>query len=462
MSYFDLVIKEGTIVTSAESFKADLAVKDGKIAAIGLSLAQYGRKVIEAKGKYLFPGGIDVHTHLAMPCGDLVTSDDFSSGTIAAACGGTTTIIDFANQTKGRPLAETAESWHKKAEGKAVIDYSFHITICDMNDRTLREMPVMIDRGYSSFKLFTTYDALRVNDYDLMKALEQAATHGGLVCVHAENHYIIDYLVKQFQTARKGEPKYHALSRPPLAEGEATGRVIKLARLVKAPLYIVHLSCQEALWEVVRAREDGFPVMAETCPQYLLLSSQSYEEPDFQGAKYVMSPPLRNPENQPVLWNGLARGKIQVVATDHCPFNFKGQKDLGRDCFSKIPNGAPGIEARMALLYSFGVAQGKLSLQKFVEITATNPAKIFGLYPEKGTLAIGSDADMVLFDPALERVISKEILHENVDYTPYEGFKVKGFPVTTIAGGEVIVENGRFIGRPGTGKFLKRKHPVPL
>lgn len=460
MKKFDLVIKGGTIVTAADVFLGDIAIKDGKIAAIGQDLADYAAEMIDAEGKYLFPGGIDVHTHLDMPFGGTVASDDFYTGTVAAACGGTTTVVDFAIQGNGQTLAEAIDAWHQKADGKAVIDYGFHIAVTFLNDTILAEMAEMINKGYPSFKLFMTYDGLRVNDDVLMKALIKTRDHGGLVCVHAENYYIIDYLVKEFLAAGKIEPKYHALSRPPLAEGEATGRAVKLAELVKAPLYIVHLSCKEALAEVARARDDGSPIMAETCPQYLLLSYDNYEEPDFQGAKYVMSPPLRPKENQPVLWNALARGNLQVVATDHCPFNFKGQKDMGREFFGKIPNGAPGIEARMVLLYSYGVGQGKLTLSRFVEITATNPAKIFGLYPEKGTIAVGSDADIVVFDPELEKIITHGILHENVDYTPYEGFKVKGFPVATIARGKVIVENGRFVGKQGAGQFLKRKAPI--
>lgn len=462
MPELDLLIKGGTIVTASDSYVADVAVKDGKVVLIGQGLNLPARATVDAGGKYLFPGGVDVHTHLDMPFGGTVSQDDFATGTIAAACGGTTTIVDFAIQGKGQTLAETAQNWQEKATGKAVIDYGFHIAITDMNEDILAEIPSMIAKGYPSFKLFMTYDGLRVNDDVLLKALLQTKAHGGLVCVHAENYYIIDYLVKEFAATGKVEPKYHALSRPPLAEGEATGRAVKLARLAEAPLYIVHLSCREALAEVARAREEGFPVMAETCPQYLLLSYDNYEEPGFEGAKYVMSPPLRPRDNQPVLWDGLGSGKLQAVATDHCPFNFKGQKEMGREFFGKIPNGAPGIESRMALLYSEGVGRGKITLQKFVEITATNPAKIFGLYPQKGDLAVGSDADIIIFDPEMEVTIGKSILHENVDYTPYEGFKVKGFPVATIARGKVIVEKGQFLGQPGSGCFLERKSPVVL
>ncbi len=459
MEKYDLLVTGGTVVTAADTFQADVAIRDGKIALIGQQLDIPAKAALSAAGKYIIPGGVDVHTHLDMPFGGTVASDDFATGTIAAASGGTTTIVDFAVQAKGQTLAETAETWHKKADGQTVIDYGLHIAMTDVDDKILAEMPEIIAKGYPSFKLFMTYDGLRVNDDVLMKTMLQAKKHGGLVAVHAENYYIIDYLVKEFLAQGKGEPKYHALSRPALAEAEATARAVKLAKLVNAPLYVVHLTCREALEEVVRARDEGFPVMAETCPQYLLLSEENYEEPDFQGAKYVMSPPLRAKENQPVLWQALAQGKLQVVSTDHCPFFFKGQKDMGREFFGKIPNGAPGIEARMALMHTYGVGNGKFGLQKFVQVTSTNPAKIFGLYPEKGTIAVGSDADLVIFDPVLERTVTKEILHENVDYTPYEGFKVKGYPVATIARGQVMVDNGRFVGQKGTGRFIKRKAP---
>lgn len=459
MADFDLLIKGGMIVTASDIYAGDVAVKDGKIALSGTELDLSARSVIDAKGKYLLPGAIDVHTHLEMPFGGTVSSDDFTTGTIAAACGGTTTIVDFAIQGKGQTLAETAQTWHQKADNKAVIDYGFHIAVTDMTDDILAEMPRMIAAGYPTFKLFMTYDGLRVNDDVLMKALIITKEHGGLVSVHAENYYIIDYLVKKFLAEGKGEPKYHALSRPPLVEGEATGRAVKLAKLVGAPLYIVHLSCQEALAEVAAAREEGYPVMAETCPQYLLLSYDNYEEEGFEGAKYVMSPPLRPKENQAPLWQALAKNRLQVTATDHCPFNFAGQKDMGRDFFGKIPNGAPGIELRLALLHHFGVNQGRFNLQKLVEITSTNPAKIFGLYPDKGTIAVGGDADIVIFDPAAEITVSSDILHENVDYTPYEGTKLTGYPVGTIANGKVIVEKSKFIGKVGAGKFIKRRSP---
>lgn len=459
MEKYDLIIKGGRIVTEAGVFLKDIGIKEGKIAAIEDVLQKNGERVINAEGKYLFPGGIDVHTHLDLHVGQTVSSDDFTTGTIAAACGGTTTIIDFVTQDRGESLKEAIEKRHREAEGKAVIDYSFHISPTVINDETLALIPSLIEDGYPSFKLYMTYD-FRVNDGELIKVLVKTRDYGGLVCVHAENFYMIDYMVKEFKATGKIEPRYHPLSRPPFVEGEATGRAIKLARLVEAPIYIVHVTCRDSFVEVVKARDGGYPVMAETCPQYLFLSMEKYEEPDFQGAKYVLSPPLRSREHQHVLWDGLVKGKLQVVATDHCPFNFKGQKELGKDFFGNIPSGLPGIETRLALLYGLGVARGKLSVRRFIEITSTNPAKIFGLYPQKGTIAIGSDADIVIIDPEKEVILTKGILHENVDYTPYENFTLKGFPVATISRGKLIVENGRFIGALGSGKFLKRNRPI--
>lgn len=460
MLEFDLMIKGGRIVTASDVYAADIAIQDGKIVLIGQELQFLAKKIIDVSGKYILPGGIDVHTHLDMPFGGTVASDDFATGTIAAACGGTTTIVDYAIQSKGQSLREAAATWHKKALDKAVIDYSFHIAITDMNEDILAEMPAVIAEGYSSFKLFMTYDGLRVNDDTLMKALLIGRDHGGLVCVHAENYYIIDYLVKKFLAENKTQPIYHALSRPPIAEAEATGRAIKLAELVGAPLYIVHLSCKESLAEVNQAREAGLPIMAETCPQYLVLSEDNYHEPDFHGAKYVMSPPLRTRDNNEILWQALAQGKLQVVATDHCPFFFKGQKEAGREFFGKIPNGAPGIETRMPLLYGVGVGEEKISLQKMVEVSATNPAKIFGMYPQKGTIGIGSDADLVIMDPDKDVILRKKKLHEHVDYTPYDGIRVKGYPIMTIANGKIIMEQGQFVGELGAGNFIKRKAPL--
>ena len=459
---FDLILKGGNIVTTGDTFVADIGIIDGKISCISSKIVDSATEIIDVSGKYLVPGGIDVHTHLDMPFGGTVASDDFETGTIAAACGGTTSIIDFAIQPKGASLAETTDLWHKKADGKSVIDYGFHIAITDMNEKILKEIPEAISNGYSSFKLFMTYDGLRVTDDTLLKALTVTKEHGGLICVHAENYYVIDYLIKKYKAEGKIEPIYHAWSRPNVAESEAVNRALCMANMVKAPIYIVHLSCQESLEIIQEARLKGQTVMAETCPQYLLLDENRYLEPNFQGAKYVMSPPLREKYSQQPLWQGLEKGVLQAVATDHCPFFFEGQKELGREFFGLIPNGAPGIETRMMLLFGEGVSKGKISINKFVEITASNPAKIFGLYPHKGTISIGADADIVVFDPAIEKTISHEMLHENVDYTPYEGIRVKGFPTMTISGGSIIAENGVFKGQNRKGKFIKRSAPMVI
>lgn len=459
MRKFDSIVKNGTIITAADTFKGDIGIKDEKIIQIGLNLEDKDAKIIDAKGKYVMPGGIDPHTHMDMPFGGTHVSDDFNTGTVAAACGGTTTIVDFSIQSKGKTLKETTEIWRKKADGKAVIDYGLHLNITDVNDDILEEIPVMIKEGYPSFKLFMTYDGMRVTDYVLMKALKKVDENGGLVSVHAENYHAIRYFTEKLKAEGKVEPKYHALSRPDIVEGEAVGRAIKLARLCETPLYIVHTSCEESASEIKRAREDGYPIMGETCPQYLILSSDNYEEPGFEGAKYVMSPPLRNKSNWPYMWKVLAQNDIQLVATDHCPFFLK-QKELGKEFFWKIPNGAPGVELRMALMYTYGVGRNNFDLQRFVQITSTNAAKIFGMYPKKGTIAVGSDADIVIFNPDIEKTVTKEMLHENVDYTPYEGMKLKGYPEVTISRGKVIVENGKFIGEKGYGKFIKRKAPI--
>jgi dihydropyrimidinase len=457
---FDLVVKGGTIVNESGALVRDVGIRNGEIAAIGDCGNGFSGPSFDAAGMYVFPGGIDVHTHLAVAAGGTISSDDFTTGTIAAACGGTTTIIDFVTQNRGEPLAEAIAGRQRQALGRAVIDYGFHVSPTVVDQETLTAIPSLVADGYPSFKFYLTYDNLRVTDGELIAAMAKIGESGGLVCVHAENNYMIDYLVKELRAAGKTGPRYHPLSRPPLVEGEATGRAIRLARLVDAPIYIVHVTCQDSLDEISRSRANGDPVMGETCPQYLLLSCDRYDEPDFQGAKYVMSPPLRPVKNQPLLWDALANDQLQVVSTDHCPFNFKGQKDLGKNFFGEIPNGVPGIEARLALLYSFGVCQKRLSLQRFVEVTAANPARIFGLYPQKGTIAVGSDADLVVFNPGMEMTITKNILHESVDYTPYEGMRVTGYPAATIARGKIIVQNGMFVGSVGSGKFLRRKRPV--
>lgn len=459
MNEFDRIIKGGTVVTASDVFVADIGIKHGKIVEMASELSSEGVEVIDASGKYVFPGGIDPHTHMDMPFGGTFSSDDFKTGTIAAACGGTTTIVDFSIQAKGKTLKQATDTWREKADGKAVIDYGLHIALTDMTEEVMNEIPEIIAEGYQSFKLFMTYDGLRVDDGTLLTTLMKVNENGGLSCVHAENYYIIDHYTKKFLSEGKIEPIYHALSRPDLAEGEAAGRAIKIAKIANAPLFIVHNSCEASISEIARAREEGYPIMGETCPQYLLLSEENYREPGFNGAKYVMSPPLRDKKNWPVVWKALKDNDLQVVATDHCAF-FMSQKELGKESFAKIPNGAPGVEARMSLMYTYGVVNGKMDLNKFVQVTSTNAAKVYGMYPQKGTIAIGSDADLVIFDPKVETTLTKSILHENVDYTPYEGFKLKGYPVVTISRGTVIAKDGEFVGKEGAGRFIKRSAPV--
>ena len=459
------LITNGTIVTAADTYKGDVLVDGEKIAMIGRGLKAAGAKRIDATGKYVIPGGIDVHTHMELPFGGTFASDDFYTGTVAAAFGGTTTIVDFAVQGMGEPLEKARDAWLKKARGKAVIDYGLHMIVRDVSDKVLREMDTMVKEGVSSFKLFMAYPGVfMVDDSSIFKALVRAAEIGGLICMHAENGGVIDVLVKRALASKHTAPKWHALTRPPEAEGEATGRAFRLAEMAGGvPLYIVHLSAANALEQVRLFRDRGLPAYAETCPQYLFLSVDNYDEPGFDGAKYVMSPPLREKWHQDELWKGLARNDLQVISTDHCPFcmkeGFQGQpkqKELGIGDFSKIPNGAPGVETRMYLTYDGGVVQNRITLSRWVEVTSTTPAKLMGMFPKKGTIAVGSDADIVVWDPRATHTISAKTHHMRVDYNPYEGRKVKGKPAVVMSRGEVIVEKDKFLGRKGRGRFVKR------
>ena len=451
-----LMIKNGTIVTATDRYQGDVFIEGEKITTIGTSLAMSADRTIDATGKYLFPGGIDVHTHLDMPFGGTTSADDFESGTIAAAFGGTTSIVDFAIQYKGQTLHHAWETWMKKAEGKAVVDYGFHMIMTDLNDQTEQEMDALVKQGVTSFKLFMAYRGIfMLDDGSIFKALLRTGQNGGTICMHAENGDVIDVLVQRALKAGHTAPKYHALTRPARAEAEATHRAIALAEIADVPVYIVHLSAAEALEMVTEARDRGLHAYAETCPQYLFLSYDNYEEPDFNGSKYVMSPPLRDRAKQAQLWRGLAFNDLQCISTDHCPFCMK-EKRLGEHDFSKIPNGAPGIETRMSLVYDGGVREGRISMNRFVELTATSPAKIFGLFPRKGTIAPGSDADIVVFDPNRTITLSAKTLHMNVDYNPYEGRQVTGAADTVLTRGRLIIENGKFVGGKGGGSFLKR------
>ena len=455
---FDTIIRNGSVVTATDTFVADVAISDGKISAIGKSLpTQNVSHLFDASGKLVLPGGIDVHTHLDMPFGGTTSADDFETGTRAAAFGGTTTLIDFAIQYKGQPLRQAFDTWMGKASNKAVCDYAFHCIVTDISGGQLSEMNDLVHEGVTSFKLFMAYPGVfMLDDGSIFKALQRTSKNGGLICMHAENGSAIDVIVQQALAEGKKAPKYHALTRPTTAEAEATARAIALAEMAGAPIYIVHLSCNDALEKVREARDRGLPVYAETCPQYLYLSIESFDAPGFEGAKYVFTPPLREKWYQEKLWNGLKRDHLQVVSTDHCPFCFKEQKELGRDDFTKIPNGGPGIEHRMSLIYSGGVASGRFSANRFVELVSTTPAKLFGLYPRKGTVAVGSDADLVIFDPKRKHTISAKTHHMRVDYSMFEGIQVTGMPEVVFSRGRIVVDQEKFVGRPGQGEFLRR------
>src|SRR5881227_4034250 len=456
---FDTIIANGKVVTATDTYVADVAITGGKIAAVGQSLPrENAAKIIDASGRLVLPGGIDVHTHLDMPFGGTTSADDFETGTRAAAFGGTTTLIDFAIQYKGQSLRTAFDTWMSKASQKAVCDYSFHCIVTDLGGTQLEEMNALVGEGVTSFKLFMAYPGVfMLDDASIFKALQTTAKNGGLVCMHAENGSAIDVIVQQALAEGKKAPKYHALTRPTTAEAEATSRAIALAEMAGAPVYIVHLSCNDALEKVREARDRGLPAYAETCPQYLYLSLENMDAPGFEGAKYVFTPPLREKWNQEKLWQGLAKDILQVVSTDHCPFCFKEQKELGKDDFTKIPNGGPGIEHRLSLVYTGGVHGKHFSPNRFVQLVSTAPAKLFGLYPRKGTIAVGSDADLVIFDPHHEEVISAKTHHMRVDYSMFEGIKIKGAPKTVFSRGRAIIDSGKFVGRPGSGQFLRRQ-----
>jgi dihydropyrimidinase len=453
------LIRNGRIVTAVDDYHADILVEDERVSVIGATLDVEADVTIDAAGRLVIPGGIDPHTHMELPFGGTFASDDFHTGTVAAAHGGTTTIIDFAVQSRGQTLTEALDVWLAKAEGKTAIDYGMHLICTDLPDIRLAEMKDLIREGVTSFKLFMAYPGVfLVDDATIFKAMTTAGEAGGLICMHAENGVIIDVLVQRALAEGRTAPKYHALTRPTKAEAEGTGRAIAIAEMAGSPVYIVHLSCDDALRKVTEARDVGIPAYAETCPQYLFLDYSLYEQDGFEGAKYVMTPPLRDRANQEKLWRGLAYDDLQVISTDHCPFCFKEQKELGRNDFSKIPNGGPGVEHRLSLTYDGGVASGRISVNRWVELVSTSAAKIFGLFPKKGTIAVGSDADIVIFDPNEEMTIGASTHHMNVDYSAYEGRTVKGVTKTVLSRGKVIVDDGKFVGARGYGRFLKRGH----
>jgi len=455
-----VLIKNGTVVNADSTVKADVLIDGATIKEVRPGIpAAAAQTVVDASGLLLLPGGIDAHTHLDMPFGGTNSADDFETGTRAAAIGGTTTIVDFAIQARGTRMRTALDTWWKKAEDKACIDYGLHMIVTDLPDAGLEDMDDMVREGVASFKLFMAYPGvLMVDDATIFKAMRQTAKNGALICMHAENGSVIDVIVQQALAEGKTAPIYHALTRPTQAEAEAVHRAIAMAEMAGVPVYIVHLSSEDALNQVREARDRGLPAFAETCPQYLLLSIEdNMQDKGWEGAKYVFTPPLRERRNQPKLWDGLRTDNLQVVSTDHCPFCFEDQKALGKSDFTKIPNGGPGIENRLQLLHHHGVGLGNLTVNRFVELVATAPARIFGMYPRKGVLAVGSDADIVLWDAAAPHTISATTHHMRVDYSMFEGFQVRGNAREVYSRGELIVSKGEFIGKPGRGQYLRRE-----
>ena len=454
-----VLIKGGRVITAADDYVADVFIEGERISLIGESLDVSADKVIDATGKYVLPGAVDPHTHLEMPWRGETTIDDFTSGHTAAAFGGTTTHVDFCIQGKGQTFGEALEIWHGKREGKSLIDNGFHIAVTDLREGgTLDELARLPEEhGVTSYKLFMAYkDSLMVDDETLFKTMQVAAETGALVMVHAENGDAIEVLMAEAIAAGNTSPKYHALTRPPELEGEATNRAIQLARVAGSPLYVVHVSCQESAEPIALAREKGWNVYGETCTQYFFIDQSFLDQPDFEGAKYVYTPPPRPKENQEVLWNAVRTNVLQAISTDHCAYLFKGQKDAGLDDFRQIPNGGPGLENRLQMIHHFGVREGRISLNRMVELLCTNPAKLFGLYPRKGTLAVGSDGDVVVFDPEKKVTISAKTHHSKSDYNLYEGTEVQGTPEVVLLRGNVLVEGDQLVAQPGSGQFIKR------
>ena len=458
-----VLISGGTVVNASGPIEADVLVEGESIVGLcartsdlSTTWAQSADRVIDATGQLVIPGGIDGHTHMEMPFGGTQSVDTFETGTRAAAFGGTTTIIDFAIQTKGRSLREGLDAWHAKAQGNCAIDYGFHMIVSDVNKQTLQEMNLLVDEGVPNFKLFMAYPGVFYStDGEILQAMQQASKNGSTIMMHAENGIAMDVLIAQALERGETDPRYHGLTRPTILEAEATHRAIQLARVAGAPLYIVHLSAAEALQEVTVARDRGQSVFAETCPQYIFLSEDDTASAGFEGAKYVCSPPLRARVNQSDLWRGLRTDDLSIVSTDHCPFCFKDQKELGIGNFSKIPNGLPGVEDRVNLIFQ-GVDRGEISLERWVDVISTTPARMFGLFPKKGVIAPSADADIVIFDPNGSRTISSTTHHMNVDYSAYEGMKVKGKVTMVLSRGSVIIEGDQYVGTRGAGKFLSR------
>jgi dihydropyrimidinase len=453
-----ILIRGGRIVTAADDYVADVLVEGERIALIGTELDAAADRTIDAGGKYVLPGCIDPHTHLDMPFGGTVTIDDFESGQASAAFGGTTCHLDFCIQGQGQTFAQALEGWHAKANGKTLIDYGFHIAVTDLHEGgTLEELASLPEQGITSYKLFMAYKGvLQVDDETLFRAMQVAAASGALVMVHAENGDAIDVLVREALAAGRTEPLHHALTRPPELEGEATNRAIQLAHIAGCPLYVVHVTCREAVDPIRRAREQGWSVWGESCTQYFFRSIDDLAQPDFEGAKYVYSPPAREAANHAVLWDAVRTDALSAISTDHCAFLWDGQKTLGKDDFTKIPNGGPGLEDRLKMIHHFGVRDGRISLNRMVDLLATQPAKLFGLYPRKGTVSVGADADLVVFDPERRETISASTHHSRCDYSLYEGTEVSGAPELVLLRGNVLVEDGELVASPGVGRFVRR------
>lgn len=451
------IIKNGMIATACDTYRGDILIEDEKIKVVGNSMKISCDQEIDAEGMIVIPGGVDVHTHFNLKTGSATACDDFYSGTVAASCGGTTCIVDHMGfGPKNCSIGHQAEVYHGYADGNAVIDYGFHGVVQHVDDKVLSDMKDMVEEGIPSFKIYLTYD-YKVSDSDAFMVLKRLKELGGITAVHCENDGIVNLLREKYRKEGRTTPVYHALSRPDECEEEAVGRIIKIAKMAGSPVYIVHLTTIGGLKSIMQAQLKGQKVFAETCPQYLLLNQEKYEGPGNEGLKYIMSPPLRKKENSEALWEGIRSSNIQVVATDHCPFPFSGDKQLGKDDFTKCPNGAPGVEERIPLMFSEGVMKGRIGLNKFVEVCCTNPAKIFGLYPQKGTIAPGSDADIAIIDPQKKVTLNTGMLHSRCDYTAYEGFELKGFPILIMSRGEVIARDGEFIGKRGRGKYIRRK-----
>lgn len=459
---FDLVIRNGTIVTAADVTRCDVGIRGGRIVMLGEALPK-GKTEVDATGQYVMPGGIDSHVHLSQPSGDgIVMADDFESGTRSALFGGNTTVLPFCLQQKGQSLREALTAYHALAEGRCLTDVSFHLIVTDPTPNVLgQEIPALVEDGYTSLKVFMTYEGLRLRDDQILATLDAARTSGALVMVHCENEDAIRFLIGKHEQAGDLAPKGHASSRPVAAEREATHRALSLAEIVGVPIVIVHVSNREAMEEIDRARKRGALVVGETCPQYLMLTAEDLDGDGWEGAKFVCSPPPRDPESQAACWQGLEQGIFDLFSSDHCPFKFDDPEgklnELGKKSFRWIPNGIPGVETRLPILFSEGIIKGRIDLSRFVALTSTNHAKLYGLYPRKGTIAVGSDADLALWNPALKRTITNEDLHHGADYTPYEGLEVTGWPETVILRGQVVIDRGKLVAAPGSGSYLRRQ-----